>query len=151
MRHSYIYLRWSLDHPWLYSSDSISSQLIFCSNSNPIFGDTSLPNTHDLWSSSKDVTSSSDKSVPLSIDSLSLALGSPRSPSERLEVKAEYRLDQEKSSTGDEENASDITSNVHLSTDARDHGGGKSVLLPNEKVMVPDLQLSHTNCIFFSM
>nr|XP_009786321.1 PREDICTED: uncharacterized protein LOC104234453 isoform X3 [Nicotiana sylvestris] len=134
MRHSYIYLRWSLDHPWLYSSDSISSQLIFCSNSNPIFGDTSLPNTHDLWSSSKDVTSSSDKSVPLSIDSLSLALGSPRSPSERLEVKAEYRLDQEKSSTGDEENASDITSNVHLSTDARDHGGVKNMLLQNEKL-----------------
>ncbi|XP_019248600.1 PREDICTED: protein LNK2 isoform X2 [Nicotiana attenuata] len=102
--------------------------------SDPIFGDTSLPNTHDLWSSSKDVTSSSDKSVPLSIDSLSLALGSTRSPSERLEVKAEYRLDQEKSSTGDEENASDITSNVHLSTDARDHGGGKNVLLQNEKL-----------------
>ncbi|XP_070012742.1 protein LNK2 isoform X5 [Nicotiana tabacum] len=122
-----------IDYGWANIGSFDDLDKIF-SNSNPIFGDTSLPNTHDLWSSSKDVTSSSDKSVPLSIDSLSLALGSPRSPSERLEVKAEYRLDQEKSSTGDEENASDITSNVHLSTDARDHGGVKNMLLQNEKV-----------------
>nr|XP_033517239.1 protein LNK2 isoform X3 [Nicotiana tomentosiformis] len=122
-----------IDYGWANIGSFDDLDKIF-SNSDPIFGDTSLPNTHDLWSSSKDVTSRSDKSVPLSIDSLSLALGSPRSPSERLEVKAEYWLDQEKSSTGDEENASDITSNVHLSTDARDHGGGKSVLLPNEKL-----------------
>ncbi|XP_075099902.1 protein LNK2 isoform X7 [Nicotiana tabacum] len=121
-----------IDYGWANIGSFDDLDKIF-SNSNPIFGDTSLPNTHDLWSSSKDVTSSSDKSVPLSIDSLSLALGSPRSPSERLEVKAEYRLDQEKSSTGDEENASDITSNVHLSTDARDHGGVKNMLLQNEK------------------
>ncbi|XP_019248611.1 PREDICTED: protein LNK2 isoform X4 [Nicotiana attenuata] len=122
-----------IDYGWANIGSFDDLDKIF-SNSDPIFGDTSLPNTHDLWSSSKDVTSSSDKSVPLSIDSLSLALGSTRSPSERLEVKAEYRLDQEKSSTGDEENASDITSNVHLSTDARDHGGGKNVLLQNEKL-----------------
>ncbi|XP_075099901.1 protein LNK2 isoform X6 [Nicotiana tabacum] len=122
-----------IDYGWANIGSFDDLDKIF-SNSNPIFGDTSLPNTHDLWSSSKDVTSSSDKSVPLSIDSLSLALGSPRSPSERLEVKAEYRLDQEKSSTGDEENASDITSNVHLSTDARDHGGVKNMLLQNEKL-----------------
>lgn len=102
-------------------------------NNDPLFGDTSLPNTLDLWSSCKDVTSSPDKSVPLSIDSPSLALGSLRSPSKRLNVKAEYRLDQEKSSTGDEENVNDITSNVHLCTDARDHGGGKSMLFPKEK------------------
>ncbi|XP_075094038.1 protein LNK2 isoform X6 [Nicotiana tabacum] len=127
-----------IDYGWANIGSFDDLDKIF-SNSDPIFGDTSLPNTHDLWSSSKDVTSSSDKSVPLSIDSLSLALGSPRSPSERLEVKAEYRLDQEKSSTGDEENASDITSNVHLSTDARDHGGGKSVLLPNEKELCRSL------------
>ncbi|MCD7462339.1 hypothetical protein HAX54_048297 [Datura stramonium] len=105
------------------------------SNDDPLFGDTSLPNTLDLWSSCKDVTSNPDKSAPLSIDSPSLALGSLQSPSKRLKVKAE-RLDQEKSSASDEENVNDITSNVHLRTDARDHGGGKSILLPKEKVAI---------------
>lgn len=122
--------------------------MTFCSNDDPLFGDTSLPNTLDLWSSCKDVTSSPDKSVPLSIDSLSLALGSPRSPSKRLKVKAEYMLDQEKSSTGDEENVNDITSNVDLCTDARDHGGGESMLLPKEKVMILILTVSYQ--LYFS-
>ena len=125
--------------------------MTFCSNNDPLFGDTSLPNTLDLWSSCKDVTSSQDKSVPLSIDSPSLALGSLRIPSKRLKVKAEYRLDQEKSFTGDEENVNDITSNVHLCTDAREHAGGKSMLLPKEKVMILDLNYLITIVFFFSM
>ncbi|PHT93131.1 hypothetical protein T459_01013 [Capsicum annuum] len=55
------------------------------------------------------------------------------SPSKRLKFKTEYMLDQDKSSIGDEENVNDITSNVHMYTDARDHGRGKSMLLPKEK------------------
>ncbi|XP_055817984.1 protein LNK2 isoform X3 [Solanum dulcamara] len=127
-----------IDYGWANIGSFDDLDKIF-SNNNPLFGDTSLPNTLDLWSSCKDVTSSPDKSVPLSIDSPSLALGSPRSPSKRLKVKAEYMLDQEKSSTGDEENVNDITSNVDLCTDARDHGGGKSMLLPKEKELCGSL------------
>ncbi|XP_060217505.1 protein LNK2 isoform X2 [Lycium barbarum] len=121
-----------IDYGWANIGSFDDLDKIF-SNNDPIFGDTSLPNTLDLWSSCKDVTSSPDRSVPVSIDSPSLTLGSPSSPSERLEIKAEYRLDQEKSSTVDEENANDITSDVHLCTDARDHDGGKSMRLPKEK------------------
>ncbi|KAL3348339.1 hypothetical protein AABB24_021814 [Solanum stoloniferum] len=131
-----------IDYGWANIGSFDDLDKIF-SNNDPLFGDTSLPNTLDLWSSCKDVTSSQDKSVPLSIDSPSLALGSLRIPSKRLKVKAEYRLDQEKSSTADEENVNDITSNVHLCTDAREHAGGKSMLLPKEKELCgswsPDL------------
>ncbi|XP_049346004.1 protein LNK2 isoform X1 [Solanum verrucosum] len=122
-----------IDYGWANIGSFDDLDKIF-SNNDPLFGDTSLPNTLDLWSSYKDVTSSQDKSVPLSIDSPSLALGSLRIPSKRLKVKAEYRLDQEKSFTGDEENVNGITSNVHLCTDAREHAGGKSMLLPKEKL-----------------
>ncbi|KAF3647995.1 hypothetical protein FXO37_19662 [Capsicum annuum] len=62
------------------------------------------------------------------------------SPSKRLKFKTEYMLDQDKSSTGDEENVNDITSNVHMCTDARDHGRGKSMLLPKEKEIYEALQ-----------
>ncbi|XP_015055426.1 protein LNK2 isoform X2 [Solanum pennellii] len=121
-----------IDYGWANIGSFDDLDKIF-SNNDPLFGDTSLPNTLDLWSSCKDVTSSQDKSVPLSIDSPSLALGSLRIPSKRSKVKAEYRLDEEKSSTADEENVNDITSNVYLCTDAREHAGGKSILLPKEK------------------
>ncbi|PHT94772.1 hypothetical protein T459_02654 [Capsicum annuum] len=121
-----------IDYGWANIGSFDDLDKIF-SNNNPLFGDTSLPNTLDLWSSCKDVTSSPDKSIPLSIDSPRLALGSPGSPSKRLKVKTEYRLDREKSSTADEENVNDITFNVPLCTDARDHGGGKSMLLPKQK------------------
>ncbi|KAK4372380.1 hypothetical protein RND71_007764 [Anisodus tanguticus] len=117
-----------IDYGWANIGSFDDLDKIFRNDS--IFGDTTL----DLWSSCKDVTSSPDKSVPLSIDSTSLALGSPRSPSERLEIKAEYRLNQEKSSPVDEENINDITSNVNLCTDARDHDGGKSMHIPKEKL-----------------
>lgn len=60
-------------------------------------------------------------------------------------------LDQDKSSTGDEENVNDITSNVHMCTDARDHGRGKSMLLPKEKVMILDLNYLIPIAFFFSM
>ncbi|XP_059311723.1 protein LNK2 isoform X3 [Lycium ferocissimum] len=126
-----------IDYGWANIGSFDDLDKIF-SNNDPIFGETSLPNTLDLWSSCKDVTSSPDKSVPLSIGSPSLALGSLRSPSERLEINAEYRLDQEKS-TVDEENANDITSDVHLCTDARDHDGGKSMRLPKEKELCGSL------------
>ncbi|XP_047254195.1 protein LNK2 isoform X11 [Capsicum annuum] len=122
-----------IDYGWANIGSFDDLDKIF-SNNNPLFGDTSLPNTLDLWSSCKDVTSSPDKSIPLSIDSPRLALGSPGSPSKRLKVKTEYRLDREKSSTADEENVNDITFNVPLCTDARDHGGGKSMLLPKQKL-----------------
>ncbi|PHT60258.1 hypothetical protein CQW23_02621 [Capsicum baccatum] len=121
-----------IDYGWANIGSFDDLDKIF-SNNDPLFGDTSLPNPLDLWSSCKDVTSSPDKSIPLSIDSPRLTLGSPGSPSKRLKVKTEYRLDREKSSTADEENVNDITFNVHLCTDARDHGGGKSMLLPKQK------------------
>ncbi|KAJ8573645.1 hypothetical protein K7X08_010156 [Anisodus acutangulus] len=120
-----------IDYGWANIGSFYDLDKIF--SNDPIFGDTSLPNTLDLWSSCKDVTSSPDKSIPLSTDSSSLALGSSRSLPERLEIKAEYRLNQEKCSTVDEENVNDITSNVNLCTDTRDHDGVKRMRIPKEK------------------
>uniref|UniRef100_A0A2P2L5P6 Uncharacterized protein MANES_04G165400 n=1 Tax=Rhizophora mucronata TaxID=61149 RepID=A0A2P2L5P6_RHIMU len=68
----------------------IKFSVIFCSNDDTIFGDVSLGNGDELWSSSKDTTNSSVKSFPLSLDSPNLGLGALRNTSGSFEIKREY-------------------------------------------------------------
>uniref|UniRef100_A0A2P2L5S0 Uncharacterized protein MANES_04G165400 n=1 Tax=Rhizophora mucronata TaxID=61149 RepID=A0A2P2L5S0_RHIMU len=60
------------------------------SNDDTIFGNVSLANADELWSSTKDVTNSSAKSFPPSVDSPNLGLGSLRDMSESFEIKTDY-------------------------------------------------------------
>ncbi|RAL45188.1 hypothetical protein DM860_014598 [Cuscuta australis] len=80
-----------------YDWDSIRSfddlDKIFC-NDDPIFGHASLPNTDELWSSTKDLPSSPEKHFPMSIESPNLGLGELRSTIENFETEEEYILDQ---------------------------------------------------------
>nr|XP_027096098.1 protein LNK2-like [Coffea arabica] len=82
------------------------------SNEDPIFGRGSLVNADELWSSSKDVTSSPEKSIPMSGDSPRLGLGSLRSTSEHFDVQGEYLSDQNQCFTPGHEKINLLTSNV---------------------------------------
>lgn len=66
-----------------------------CSTEDPIFGHASLGSADELWS--KDVTSSPEKSFPLSVDNPSLGIGAPKVTSEHFEVKSDYLSDQNQS------------------------------------------------------
>lgn len=121
------------------SSDPISSQVIFCSNDDPIFGHTSLSNTEELWPSSKDLTSSPDKSIPMSIDSPSLGLGALRSTSEKFETKAEYMLDRNQPFARAYGEVNNITPNVSETLHA--YAGGKNFPIMKEKVQAKDMLL----------
>ncbi|XP_031091707.1 protein LNK2-like isoform X1 [Ipomoea triloba] len=101
------------------------------SNDDPIFGHTSLSNTEELWPSSKDLTSSPDKSIPMSIDSPSLGLGALRSTSEKFETKAEYMLDRNQPFARAYGEVNNITPNVSETLHA--YAGGKNFPIMKEK------------------
>ncbi|KAG9150678.1 hypothetical protein Leryth_008140 [Lithospermum erythrorhizon] len=65
------------------------------SNDDPIFGDASLGNVDELWSSSKDVTRSPDKSIPLSFEAPSLDVNALPTLSGQLAIPSEFSLDQD--------------------------------------------------------
>lgn len=82
-----------VDYSWANVGSFEDLDRIF-SNDDPIFGHASLGSSEELWSSSKNVTSSPEKSLPLSVDSPSLGVGELKSTSEPLEVKADYLPDE---------------------------------------------------------
>ncbi|KAI3445115.1 hypothetical protein Pfo_001780 [Paulownia fortunei] len=112
---------------------------IFCNN-DPIFGDASVGNADELWSSSKDVTSSPLGSTPLSGDSSDLPLKALRTSIDRSEIKDQYMLDPSQSFISGYEKLNEITSDapqdVQASIDTIEHSGGKSNLLVKEKTFV---------------
>ncbi|CAH9096233.1 unnamed protein product [Cuscuta europaea] len=65
-----------------------------CSNDDPIIGYANLPNTEELWSSSKDPMESPEKSIAMSVESPNLGLGELRSTLGNFENEEEYLLDQ---------------------------------------------------------
>ncbi|KAF5733627.1 hypothetical protein HS088_TW16G00067 [Tripterygium wilfordii] len=69
------------------------------SNDDPIFGTVNLGDANELWSSSKDVTSSPLKSFPASVGSPSLGLGILKSAPEQFEIKREHVEVDDKSCT----------------------------------------------------
>lgn len=73
---------------------------IFSNEDDPMFGHVNLGNADEPWSSSKDVTTSPEISVSLSLDSPSLGLGALESKPENFETKAEDMLDQDQPTPG---------------------------------------------------
>ncbi|XP_027114132.1 protein LNK2-like isoform X1 [Coffea eugenioides] len=100
-----------VDYGWASVGSFEDLERIF-SNEDPIFGCGSLVNADELWSSSKDVTSSPEKSIPMSGDFPCLGLGSLRSTSEQFDVQGEYLSDQNQCFTPGHEKINLLTSNV---------------------------------------
>ncbi|KAL8529189.1 hypothetical protein ACS0TY_006585 [Phlomoides rotata] len=63
------------------------------SNHDPVFGDMSVGHTDELWSPSKDVSSSPLGPTSLSRESSDMPLGALRTSIDRSEIKAQYMLD----------------------------------------------------------
>lgn len=112
----------------------ISSQVISCSNDDPIFGHASLGNSDELWSSSKNVTTSPEKSLPLSVDSPSLVIGELKSTSEPPEVKADYLSDEKSLGSGLNLFTSNALWDSNSCIENTEYAGGKSKLSVKQKV-----------------
>ncbi|KAH6824594.1 hypothetical protein C2S53_010408 [Perilla frutescens var. hirtella] len=89
------------------------------SNQGPIFGDMSVGHADELWSPSKDVTSSPIGTTPLSGDSSDLPFRALTTSNDLAEIKDEYMLD--------------TSQPLQASLDIIEHFGGKSNLLGKEK------------------
>lgn len=115
-----------VDYDWANIGSFDDLDRIFC-NGDPVFEHVSLGNADELWSSSKGVTSSPDKSVSLSIDSPSLGCTALRSTSKHY-GKAEFMLDQDQPPTPGYEKVNDLTCNVpqNVQTDM-DHLGNAGI------------------------
>lgn len=108
--------------------------MISCSNDDPIFGHASPGNSVDLWSSSKNVTTSPEKSLPLSVDSPSLGIGELKSTSEPLEVKADYLSDEKSLGSGLNLFTSNASGDGNSCIENIEYAGGKSKLSVKQKV-----------------
>lgn len=78
-----------VDYSWANIGSFDDLDRIF-SNDDPIFGNVNLGSAEELWSSSKDVTNSLEKSFPTTADSSSLGLGVLRGTPESSQVKTNY-------------------------------------------------------------
>ncbi|KAA8519141.1 hypothetical protein F0562_013385 [Nyssa sinensis] len=120
-----------VDYGWANIGSFDDLERIF-SNDDPLFGHGTLGNADELWSSSKDATSTPEKSFPLSIDSPNLGLGPLRNKSEQFEIKTEYMLDQDQSFTTGYPTCHP-PQNVQASVDDVEYAGGTSKILVKEK------------------
>ncbi|KAK4414534.1 protein LNK2 [Sesamum alatum] len=127
-----------VDYGWANIGSFDDLDRIF-SNNDPMFGDIGVGNTDELWSSSKDVTSSPLGPTPLSGDSSDLPLGALRTSTDRSETKAHYMLDPSQSFISEYDKLNEITSDtpqdVQASIDTVEHSGHKSKLV-QEKTFV---------------
>ncbi|XP_047978162.1 protein LNK2 isoform X2 [Salvia hispanica] len=123
-----------VDYGWANIGSFDDLDRIF-SNQDPLFGNMGTGNDDELWSSSKDVTSSPLGTTPLSGDSTDSPFGALRSAINQSEVKAEYMPDT--SQMLGYEKLNEITSHapqdVQASLDIIEHFGGKSNLLGKQK------------------
>lgn len=98
----------------------------------------SVGHADELWSPSKDVTSSPLGPTLLSGDSSDLPLGALTTSIDQSEIKAQYMLDPSQPFISGFEKLNEITSHapqdVQASLDTIEHSGGKSNLLVKEKV-----------------
>ncbi|KAK6933948.1 hypothetical protein RJ641_036842 [Dillenia turbinata] len=85
-----------VDYGWANIGSFDDLDRIF-SNDDPLFGNESLINADELWSSSKNAVNSPVKSFPSSVDSPSLCVAGAKSTSENLEIKSEYAHDNDQS------------------------------------------------------
>ncbi|XP_042009987.1 protein LNK2-like isoform X2 [Salvia splendens] len=123
-----------VDYGWANIGSFDDLDRIF-SNQDPLFGNMSTGNDDELWSPSKDVTSSPLGTTPLSGDSTDSPFGTLRSAINQSEVKAEYMPDT--SQALGYEKLNEITSHapqdVQASLDIIEHFGGKNNLLGKQK------------------
>lgn len=98
----------------------------------------SVGHADELWSPSKDVTSSPLGTTPLSGDSSDLPFGALRNSIDRSEIKAEYMLDANQPFISGYKKLNETTSHapqeVQASLETMEYFGGKSKLLGKEKV-----------------
>lgn len=118
--------------------DLVSSQVIFCSNNDPLFRDISVGNAGELWSSSKDITSSPAVPTPLSGDSSDSPLGALRNSADQSVIKTQYTQDPSQSFASAYDKVNEISSHapqdVQASIDNIENSGSKSNILLKEKV-----------------
>ncbi|XP_042006917.1 protein LNK2-like isoform X1 [Salvia splendens] len=123
-----------VDYGWANIGSFDDLDRIF-SNQDPLFGNMSAGHDDELWSPSKDVTSSPLGTTPLSGDSTDPPFGALRAAINQSEVKAEYMPDT--SQTLGYEKPNETTSHapqdVQASLDIIEHFGGKSNLLGKQK------------------
>ncbi|ONI20756.1 hypothetical protein PRUPE_2G032000 [Prunus persica] len=107
------------------------------SNDDSIFGHASLANTDELWSSSRDATTSPIKAFPVSSDSPSFTSGALSNASEKLEIKTEYAQKDDESITPGygktNYSASHGLRNAHVILDHAEYAGGKSKPMAKEQ------------------
>lgn len=107
------------------------------SNDDSIFGHASLGNTDELWSSSRDATTSPIKAFPVSSDSPSFTSGALSNASEKLEIKTEYAQKDDESITPGygktNYSASHGLQNAHVILDHVEYAGGKSKPMAKEQ------------------
>ncbi|KAI3448808.1 hypothetical protein Pfo_005473 [Paulownia fortunei] len=111
-----------VDYGWANIGSFDDLERIFCNN-DPIFGDMSVGNADELWSSSKDVTSSPLGPTPLPGDSSDLALGPLRTSSDRSEIKAHYMLDPSQSFISEYDKLNEISSHAPKNVQTFEMGG----------------------------
>lgn len=126
-----------VDYSWANIGSFDDLDKIF-SNDDPMFGhSTPLGNDEEPWSSSKDATSSPEKSTNLSMDSPCSRLGAVRSATEIFEHNVECMLDQDKPFTASYENVNAFSShasqNVHDGMEDVRYTGSKSKLLVKDQ------------------
>ncbi|KAL1535113.1 protein LNK2-like isoform X1 [Salvia divinorum] len=125
-----------VDYGWANIGSFDDLDRIF-SNQDPLFGNMSTGHDDELWSPSKDVTSSPLGTTPLSGDSTDPPFGALRAAIDQSEVKAEYMPDT--SQTLGYGKLKEITSHApqdvqaSLDIDIIEHFGGKSSLLGKQK------------------
>ncbi|XP_059651960.1 protein LNK2 isoform X2 [Cornus florida] len=125
-----------VDYGWANIGSFDDLDRIF-SNDDSMFGHVSLANADELWSSSNDVTSTQEKSFPLSMDSPNLGSGALNRTTENFEIKTEHMLYPDQSFTPAYEKINHPTSHPQQNGQANmshiEYTGSESKTLKKEK------------------
>ncbi|KAB2621000.1 hypothetical protein D8674_040203 [Pyrus ussuriensis x Pyrus communis] len=111
-----------VDYGWANIGSFDDLDRIF-SNDDTIFGNVSLGNADELWSSTRDAADSPIKAFPVSSDSPSFTSGAVTNASEHLEIKTDYI--QKDNHYG--------LQNPHAALDHVEYAGGKSKTMEKEQ------------------
>lgn len=126
-----------------------------CSNDDTIFGNVSLGNADELWSSTRDATDSPIKAFPVSSDSPSFTSGAVTNASEYLEIKTDYIQKDNQSITPGygkmDYSAGYGLQNPHAALDHVEYAGGKSKTMEKEQVWVNLNLISHSHIHVFHL
>ncbi|XP_068328655.1 protein LNK2-like isoform X1 [Pyrus communis] len=125
-----------VDYGWANIGSFDDLDRIF-SNDDTIFGNVSLGNADELWSSTRDAADSPIKAFPVSSDSPSFTSGAVTNASEYLEIKTDYIQKDNQSITPGygkmDYSASYGLQNAHAALDHVEYAGGKSKTMEKEQ------------------